>query len=180
MNKYVSLLRGINVSGQKIIKMEDLRSLYESLGLKNVVTYIQSGNVIFESPTAKTTTLKEKIEKNIEARYHFNVPVEIRTAREIEDILHNSPFGHIDIDKEGTTFLVTFLSSIPSATLVLGIQALLQASEKLAVRGQEVYLHCPNGYGKSKLTNNFLEQKLKVKATTLNWKTVSKLYELTK
>ncbi len=180
MNRYVSLLRGINVSGQKNVKMEDLRSLYESLGLKNVVTYVQSGNVMFESPNTKKTTLKEKIEKNIEARYHFYVPVEIRTDREVENILHNCPFGHIDIDKEGTTFLVTFLSSIPAAKLVLGIQSFLQPPEKLAVHGREVYLHCPNGYGKSKLTNNFLEQKLKVKATTRNWKTVSKLYELTK
>lgn len=178
MNKYLSLLRGINVSGKKNVKMDDLRSLYESLGLKNVVTYVQSGNVIFESPSVKKAELKAQIEKRIEGKYHFSVPVEIRTQGELENILHNNPYDHIDIAKEGTTFLVTFLSSIPSAKLVNAIQTFVHAPEKLVVNGHEVYLHCPNGYGKSKLSNNFLEKKLGIEATTRNWKTVNKLYEL--
>ena len=174
------MLRGINVSGQKKVKMDDLRALYESLGLQNVITYIQSGNVIFECRNTNKTELKQKIEKSIEEKYEFKVPVEIRTDRELENILNNSPFGHIELAEEGTQFLVTFLSTIPSESKVSEIQHFVAAPEQLFICGQEIYLHCPNGYGKSKLSNSFLENKLGIKATTRNWKTVNKLYELTK
>lgn len=174
------MLRGINVSGQKKIAMTELRFLYESLGFDNVVTYIQSGNVIFECKSNNKAQLKTKIENALEKTYKFCVPVEIRTDREIESVLNNSPFGNIDPDKEGTKYLVTFLSSIPMESKVLEIQQFVAIPEKLVVRDQEVYLYCPNGYGKSKLSNNFLERKFAVEATTRNWKTVRKLYELSR
>ena len=174
------MLRGINVSGQKKVKMDDLRSIYESLGFHNVITYIQSGNVIFECQNTDKTELKEKIEKSIEEKFEFQVPVEIRTERELENILNNSPFGPIDLANEGTKYLVTFLSAIPSKSKVSEIQQFVAAPEKLIINSQEVYLYCPHGYGKSKLSNNFLENKLGIEATTRNWKIVNKLYELTK
>ena len=168
MNKYISMLRGINVSGQKKVKMDDLRAIYESLGFHNVITYIQSGNVIFECQNTNKTELKEKIEKSIEEKFEFQVPVEIRTERELENILNNSPFGPIDLADEGTKYLVTFLSAIPSKSKVSEIQQFTAATEKLFIHGHEVYLYCPNGYGKSKLSNNFLEKKLGIEATTRN------------
>ena len=176
--KYISILRGINVSGQKKIKMADLKSLYELLGFQNVVTYIQSGNVIFDAAVKNKTDLKARIEETIEEKYKFHVSVEIRTNREIEDIIKNNPFGSINLVEDGTKILVTFLSTKPAEVKVSDIQKCVVAPEKLLVRGKEVYLYCPNGYGKSKLSNTFFEHKLGVEATTRNWKSVHKLYEL--
>jgi len=176
--KYISILRGINVSGQKNIKMVDLKSLYETLGFNDVVTYIQSGNVIFDTVVKNKAGLKKSIEQAIEEKYNFHVPVEIRTIREIENIIKNCPFSLVDLAQDGTKVLVTFLSSQPSEIRISGILEYVRAPEKLIVIGKEVYLYCPNGYGKSKLSNTFLEQKLGVDATTRNWKSVHNLYEL--
>ena len=176
--KYISMLRGINVGGQKKIKMIDLKSLYELLEFQNVVTYIQSGNVIFDTTVTNKTGLKAKIEKSIKEKYKFHVPVEIRTNHEISKIIKNCPFDSVDLVENGTKILVTFLSSNPSKTNVTNILKYVVAPEKLVVIGKEVYLYCPNGYGKSKLSNTFLEHKLGTKATTRNWKSVHKLYEL--
>ncbi len=178
MQKYISILRGINVSGQKKIKMADLKSTYENLGFQNVVTYIQSGNVIFNAERQSRIELVSTIEALIEETYHFHVPVQIRTNSEFESIIQGCPFGAVDIDRDGTKVLVTFLSSAPEETAIAGIQEYVAAPEKLVIIGTEVYLYCPNGYGKSKLSNVFVEKKLGVEATTRNWKTVLKLYQL--
>lgn len=178
MNKYISILRGINVSGQKKIKMADLKSLYELQGFHNIVTYIQSGNVIFDATVKDKTDLKTTIEKAIEKKYKFHVSVEIRTNNEIENIIKNCPFGSVDLVEDGTKVLVTFLSSNPTRAKVADVMKYVFAPEKLFIRGKEVYLYCPNGYGKSKLSNTFLENKLGIEATTRNWKSIHKLYEL--
>ena len=175
---YISILRGINVGGQKKIRMADLKSLYESLGFENVVTYIQSGNVIFDAKVRSMARSKTTVETAIEEYYGFHVPVEIRTRGDIEKIIHNLPFEVVDFEENGTKILVTFLSSKPSAEKLTSIQPYVKAPEELVVIGTEVYLYCPNGYGKTKLSNTFLEKKLGVEATTRNWKTVQKLYEL--
>jgi uncharacterized protein (DUF1697 family) len=176
--RYISILRGINVSGQKKIKMADLKSLYESLGFQNVVTYIQSGNVIFDANVQIKSDIKARIEKAIDTKYKFHVPVEIRTNHEIGDIIKNHPFGSVDLAEDGAKVLVTFLSSEPSEIKISDIQKYVTPPEQLVVREKEVYLYCPNGYGKSKLSNTFLESRLGVEATTRNMKTVHKLYEL--
>ncbi|MBT5954811.1 DUF1697 domain-containing protein [bacterium] len=175
---YISILRGINVSGQKKVKMDDLKLLYESLGLKNIKTYIQSGNVIFTSRVKNIKDLKIKIEKAIQKKYNFHVPVQVRTSDELSSIINNYPFGVVDIEKEGTKILVTFLDSRPFPDKVLAIQKFITLPEKLIVKKDVVYLFCPNGYGKSKLSNNFIESKLERSATTRNWKSVCKLFEL--
>ena len=175
--KYISILRGINVSGQKKIKMADLKFLYEELGFASVITYIQSGNVIFESNNNKEH-LKSRIEKAIEEKYEFYVPVDIRTNQEIEQIIKCCPYEEAGIKENGTKILVTFLLSVPSSAKVDKIKKYVEPPERLTVHGSEVYLYCPNGYGRSKLSNVFLENKLGVRATTRNWKSVQKLYEL--
>lgn len=176
--KYISILRGINVSGQKKIVMKDLKVLYHDLGYENVLTYIQSGNVIFDSKEKKISELKKKIESAIEKKYKFNVPVEIRTKSDMSKIIKNCPFGTVNLLEDGTKVLLTFLSSIPSKNNIIEIQKYVKMPERLVVISKEAYLHCPNGYGRSKLSNNFLEKKLGVYATTRNWKSVLKLYEL--
>lgn len=158
--------------------MADLKSLYENIGFEEVTTYIQSGNVIFESKKIKKTDLKSTIEKVIEKKYKFHVPVEIRTSKELKTIIENCPYEEAMIEDNGTKILVTFLQTLPSTKKIKILTEYVKAPEKLTVQGREVYLYCPNGYGRSKLTTTFLENKLAVSATTRNWKTVRKLHEL--
>ena len=176
--QYISILRGINVSGQKQIKMADLKLLYEELGFRNVVTYIQSGNVIFSYNGDAAVDLKFQIEKAIEAKYKFFVPVIIRTKFEILDVINNCPFDTIDLEQNGTKILVTFLSESPPESTIDALMGHVNSPEEMVLRNREVYLYCPNGYGKTKLSNSFIERKLGVVATTRNWKSTNKLYEL--
>ena len=175
---YISLLRGINVSGQKKIIMKDLKALYEALGFENVVTYIQSGNVIFESD-ADEQILIGKIEEAITEKYGFDVPVQVRRASKLENIVETCPFAELDLIEEGTRVMVTFLESQPSEESVAKLMTYVKEPERLVCMGRVVYLHCPNGYGKTKLSNAFIENKLKIGATTRNWKSVCKLWDIT-
>jgi uncharacterized protein (DUF1697 family) len=175
MTIYISLLRGINVSGQKKIKMADLKALYQALGLDNVKTYIQSGNVVFESGEA-SLVLSQKIHEAIEENYGFSVPIEIRSLNDWQAIVAGNPFT--PDNKESKYFHVTLLGEIPDEQLVHEVDKLDFGSDEYHVLGNVVYLYCPNGYGRTKLNNNFWERKLKVTATTRNWKTVNKLLEL--
>ena len=179
MTDYISILRGINVSGKKMIRMEDLKVLYEGLDFSEVTTYIQSGNVIFKTGfPVSNSVLSEKIEQAIEEEYHFHVPVIMRTADEMHQILSSNPF----LNEEGINrekLHVTFLEELPQSTKVIAIKESDFSPDRFRIIGKEVYLYCPGGYGNTKLSNTFFEKKLHVKATTRNWKTVGKLAELT-
>lgn len=177
--KYISLLRGINVAGKKKIIMKELKTLYESLGFENVITYIQSGNVIFDSNDS-AKVLVSKIKKSITLKYGFTVPIQVREKSEFNDIALNCPFNKLDLIKEGTKVMVTFLNTLPTQENIINLMKYIKEPECLVVIKSEVYLYCPNGYGTTKLNNNFLESKLKVEATTRNWKSVLKLKELIK
>ena len=178
--KKISILRGINVSGQKKIKMFDLKQLYEDLGFSEVVTYIQSGNVVFESEISDTKKLKEMIEKGITDQYDFGVPVIIRKHLDFKQIIEGCPFGKIDLEEGGTKVLLTLLAQTPNDASITQLMAYVKTPEQLVIKDKSIYLHCPNGYGRSKLSNVFIENKLKVQATTRNWKTVEKLFEISK
>ena len=176
--KYISILRGINVSGQKKVKMADLKVLYEKQDFKNVVTYIQSGNVIFDSEIEDSEQLITQIEKAIEHKYQFFVPVGLRRNQELADIITKCPFDEAQDEGYGTKIMVTFLNSHPNKKKIDQLLTYVKLPEKLIVSGSHVYILCPNGYGKSKLSNTFIEKKLKTSATTRNWKSVNKLFEL--
>lgn len=174
MSTYISLLRGINVSGQKKIRMQDLKALYESLGFKKVDTYIQSGNVVFDTRVAD---IRQAIEKAIAKEFGFDVPVLLRTADELGEILTANPFltrPGIDISK----LHVSFLDQEPAVSDIENLSQVQSGADEFQVLGQQVYLYCPNGYGRSKLTNTVLEKKLGTGATTRNWKTVLQLCEM--
>ena len=177
MNTFISMLRGVNVSGQKKIKMEELKALYESLNLKNVKTYIQSGNVIFECSHSNITELTNKIEKIIKQTFGFSVTVIIRTKNEFKHLIGNNPF-YGERKEDITKLHVTFLADIPSHSSLSIMNELEDKSDQVAIAGKNIYLFCPNGYARAKLTNNYFEKKLNVSATTRNWKTVNKLYDL--
>jgi uncharacterized protein (DUF1697 family) len=177
MHTYISMLRGINVSGQKKIRMEDLRALYESLGLSAVQSYIQSGNVIFDSRKSDQRGLARSIADAIREDYGFDVPVVMRTAGEIQKVINNNPFTK-NGNKDSGKLHVTFLSDIPTVSAVNKLEPPIAGSEELSVIGREIYLYCPDGYGRTKLTNAFFEKKLSMAATTRNWKTVNTLAEM--
>ena len=176
MNKYISLLRGINVSGQKRIKMADLRLHLESIGLTNVQTYIQSGNVIFCSKLKDASKIKESIENKILEVYNFSVPTMILTKPRLEKTISGNPFNldRIDFSK----LFITFLDSVPKNNSIENIGKFKGENEKFILSEDVIYLYCPNGFGRTKLTNNLFENKLNVTATTRNWKTSSKLLEM--
>lgn len=172
---FISLLRGINVSGQKKIKMADLKVLYEHLGLANVITYIQSGNVIFESER-KAENLVKLIETAIEKEYEFDVPIQVVAIDEMITIANNNPYlPNDDISK----LHLTLLEEAPDVQYLNKLVVDPKSDDEFKLIGRAIYLKCPNGYGRTKLTNTFFESKLKAKATTRNWKTVLKVIELT-
>jgi len=178
MQTYISFLRGINVSGQKKILMADLKTLYEKLLFMNVITYIQSGNVVFDSDSELSNEqLSQVIGKAILSQYGFEIPVIIRNLTELKIIIAQNPFPNVqNINPE--RLYVTFLSELPSEARLEKIQSMELSTDKFVYIGKEIFLYCPISYGETKLSNNFFESKLKVTATTRNWKTVLKLVEI--
>jgi uncharacterized protein (DUF1697 family) len=174
MMTYISMLRGINVSGQKIIKMDALKALYENLGLVNVRTYVQSGNVLFESRPTDEAKLSGLIAGGIKKAFDHSVVVVLRTRSELQAVVKNNPFlKEREIDP--TKLHVTFLFEAPDREALSQLQAVKDKTDKIKVGPREVYLYCPQGYGRTKYSNNFLERTLKVSATTRNWNTVNAL-----
>ena len=173
---YIALLRGINVGGKKRIKMADLVEALEPLSLKNIRTYLQSGNVIFEHDSIDSDEIAKNIQEKINEAFGISVNVIIRTEEELEDIINSNPFiknQDIQIDK----LHVTFLKELPDS---IAMDLNKSENEEFEVNGREIYLYLPNGYGRTKLTNNIFEKKLKTTATTRNWKTTNKLLEMSK
>lgn len=167
------MLRGINVSGHKMIKMTDLTTLLTELDFRNIRTYIQSGNLIFEYAETDQKELSGKIAKKILQHYKFEVPVIIRNRIELLKIVETNPFlkRNENIDK----LHVTFLDNVPSPDSVEKVKETASSSDEFEVIRKEVFLFCPDGYGRTKLNNTFFEKKFNTKATTRNWKTVVKL-----
>ena len=178
MTKYISILRGINVGGNRKILMKDLKVLFEKMGLSKVETYIQSGNVVFESDQKLSTAdLEVKIQQAITETFGFDVPVIVRTADEWAKSIGNNPFGK-ENDADINRLHLTCLKDVPSAELLEKIKMFQFLPDRYEIIGKDVFIFCASGYGTSKLTNPFFESKLKVKATTRNWKTVMKLNEM--
>jgi uncharacterized protein (DUF1697 family) len=174
---YISLLRGINVGGSKVIRMTDLKAVYESLGFKEVISYIQSGNVLFRS-NKDASAVSGAITKAIERKFGFDVAVIVREPKELAAVIRNNPFiGLRGVDE--ARLAVTFLQERPSPSLVRVLGPLAaKSNDEYKVVGKEVYLHCPTGFGKTLFTNTFFEKHLKVATTARNWRTVNILVEM--
>ena len=172
MNKYVILLRGINVSGKNKIPMVNLRELLNDLDFQNVQTYIQSGNIILESDLEKSE-ICDKIKNGIQEKFEFDVPVLARTVLEWRKTIQNYPFS---LENEKIVAF-TFLNKTTRET---SIEVKNIGEDTYQITEDVVYLNCPKGFGSTKLTNNFFEKKLNVIATTRNLRTVLKLLELSK
>ncbi len=169
MATVVALLRGVNVGGRKV-PMAELRELFEGLGLDDVRTYIQSGNAVF---SAKRRPAAATLESAIEQRFGLKVDVMLRTAAELRRAAERDPFPKAERSKVH----VGFLARRPAAAVVRAIDAEPFRPEEFAVVGSELYLHLPHGLGRSKLPD-FVLRRLKVPATLRNWRTLTKLIEL--
>ena len=174
MPTYVALLRGINVSGQKLIKMDALRASLEAAGLAEIRTYVQSGNAVFSAGKAPAAKLAGTIAARLLKDFGFSVPVIVRTAAELAQVARGNPLMKLN-SIDPSKLHVTFLASAPARAAEDLLQRLAVPSERFQVLGQEVYLHCPDGYGRTRLSNTALEKALGVGATTRNWNTVQKL-----
>jgi len=176
MSVYVSMLRGINVGGKKQIRMDTLRGIYEELGFSKVRSYVQSGNVVFESSEQDPFGLEKRIEAQIERICGFT-PVFVRQAQELQEILTCNPFLY-ERNEDSSKLHVTFLHQAPLETALSKLVAPSGIVDEFSRGELAVYLYCPNGYGKTKLTNGFFERKLGVSVTTRNWNTVNALYKM--
>jgi uncharacterized protein (DUF1697 family) len=177
MGAYLSLFRAINVGGNAAVKMATLKELHEALRFNNVTTYLQTGNVVFDSEETDPHQLAERIANEFEKKFGFRTEVIIRTQAELKETFHNNPF-HNQPDKEAKWIVAMFLSGTPDSQAVEGFLSSFSGIEKLFIAGKELYVYYPEGIGNSKLTNALIEKKLKVSGTGRNWNTVTKLAEM--
>ena len=175
--RYVALLRGINVSGKNMIKMETLRATFESLGFKDVVSYINSGNLAFDSKAIGEAKLVKKIEGAIEADFGVSISVMVREQNNISDIIANNPFdGQYETHKQ---MHVLFMRGEMPMDKQAALAEHQMDREKFAVLGREIYAMLLDGVAESVVfRKNIIEGKLKTPITGRNWRTVRKLSEL--
>jgi uncharacterized protein (DUF1697 family) len=177
MQTYICLLRGINVSGKNLIKMDALKQLFLKLGYGNVATYIQSGNVIFASKSKDVIKLQNEIYEKIYEEFRLKIPILIISKLAIESAIANNIFVN-NRSEDALKLHVTFLSQQPLAVDIAQIMEENYNDDEFIFVDKCIYLFCPHGYGNTKLTNTFFEKKLKVSCTTRNWKTVNELNRL--
>ena len=156
--------------------MSELKLLYKSLNFTNVQTYIQSGNIVFCSLENNSQKVKKLIEQKIEEEYDYRVPVFIISSQKLKSVIERSPLNDAEIDL--AKYAVAFLDSVPNKFLLKYLDKFKSTNENLFFLEDVIYLYCPNGFGKTKLTNNLIENNLKVTATTRNWRTINKLFEM--
>ena len=178
MTKWIILLRGINVSGQKKIIMSELRTLLANNGFNNVATYIQSGNIICDRSTPqKPAFIKDKIQDMIRTHYGFEVDVFVIDPEWLAEVAVKNPYlQEPDIDQK--QLYLAILSKVPATENLIRLQDFDAPEDDYILDHSVIYLRYTNGAGKAKLTNNLIETKLKVKATRRNWNTVMKLLAL--
>lgn len=174
LSTYITLLRGINVGSHHIIKMAELKAWLKELGFENISTYIQSGNIVFQTNETVTTLLSQNIQKIIQDKSTFTIPTLTFTKEEWDQSIHNFPWKN-DSSKKELFLHFTFLKDEPNPELIQNIDPSIFVPDEFHIHQKTVYLYCPTSYGKTKLSNSFLEKKLKVEATTRNWKTVHEL-----
>jgi uncharacterized protein (DUF1697 family) len=173
---HVALLRGVNLGRHNKVGMERLRGVFEGAGHADVATYVQSGNVVFTAADGTPGDVERALENAIAREVGLAVRVLVRDRQEMESIVAGNPL--LAETAEGTKLHVTFLDSAPDPARVREIDPSRFAPDRCEVIGREVYLYCPNGYGRSPLANAYWERRLARAATTRNWNTVTRLAEL--
>ncbi|WP_458628719.1 DUF1697 domain-containing protein [Winogradskyella sp. PC D3.3] len=174
MQRYIALLRGINVGGHRKVPMVELRALLSDSGLEDVTTYIQSGNVIFKSLNKNLKQLEQRIQKLIREHFGFEVLVFVRTQEQLSTIFNRCPFE--DAKKVESYFVL--LSELPGADLVIEASQKTYPDDDYVILNDCIYLFCSKGYGRSKFNLSYFEKKLNSNATARNYKTMVKLLAL--
>jgi uncharacterized protein (DUF1697 family) len=173
---FVAMLRGINVGGKHVLPMEDLLSMFRDAGCSHASAYIQSGNIIFRARPSIAVGLPAAVEQAIEDSYGFVARSVIRTAQELRMVATKNPL--LTGDRDGGSLHVVFLADRPTPDRVAALDRKRSPPDEFAVKGSEIYLRCPNGMARTKLTNQYFDAMLSTTSTVRNWRTVLKLNEL--
>jgi uncharacterized protein (DUF1697 family) len=178
MYTFISFLRGVNMTGHNSIRMTDLAALYAGLGYLEPETYIQSGNVVYNTTGNRNRDeMAAEIEGAIHGRYGYTVPAMVRTVSDLKAILGSNPYlGEESFNP--SKMAVIFLHGRPSEEQVRKVSGVSYPPDKFAISGSEIYTYCPNGFGRTKLYTNFFEKKMKVTGTARNWKTIVTLLDM--
>ena len=175
MDTYIALLRGINVGGHNSLPMKTLAAIMESLGLRNIRTYIQSGNVVFDYSGHDDYLIPQKITSEIDQQFGFSPLVIILTLQEFERVVTNNPFDRQVSDLQNLHF--GFLASKPDQPDLVKMESLKANSEQFHLTDRVFYLFAPMGIGKSKLATQ-VEKLIGVPMTDRNFRTVQKILEI--
>ncbi len=173
--RYVALLRGVNVGGKNKLPMAELRNIFTAAGCSAAQTYIQSGNVVFEAAPGLAEGLPEIVAQAIRQRFGYDTAVVVRSGEELRQVAASNPF---DTSGDPRFLQVAFLEDTPSAEAVSRLDPERSPPDAFAVRGNNVYLHYPNGVARSRLTNEYLAAQLQTASTMRNWRTVLTLLEM--
>lgn len=175
---HIALLRGINVGGRNKLPMKQLVAVFEACGAEEVRTYIQSGNVVFRASASLAKGLPRLVSEAIAREAELEVPVVVRSARQLEAVVKNNPLLEPPIEPK---FLaVGFLSRKPTSSRIASLDPDRSPPDLFVVRGSEIYLRCPAGAARSRLTNDWFDRRLGVISTMRNWNTVHKLLEMSR
>lgn len=177
MTKYLALLRGINVSGHNMIKMDALKKMLDSMGFQNVETYIQSGNVFLESEEENAASIGFKIKQEISKVFGYDVPVIMISKSNLELCFKNNPFlkeKDCDIKK----LYVAYISKELTAEAINDLKISNIKPDEAVIDSNRIYIKYAIGAGKTNLDQKYIEKKLNVVATIRNWHTVTKLLEM--
>lgn len=175
MHTYIAFLRAVNLAGHNSVKMKALTTIFTDLGFSNVETYIQSGNVIFQTKT--TDDYSEVIKKDILRVTGLNITVIIRTPEQIKKTISDNPFHNPD-EYDLTRVAVLFLTSEPDIEMKAKMSDYDFSPDKMAISGTEIFIFCPTGFGRSKLNTGFFEKKIGIECTARNWNTVNAILEI--
>ena len=176
MITFVALVRGINVGGKGTLPMKELVAILESLGCRNVSTYIQSGNAVFQHKDSAVPKLAGKISAAIAKRRGFAPLVLVLEAGDLAKVVDGNPFPEAAADSR--SLAVFFLDSKPAKSKLTLLAEIQSKTERIELRGSVLYFHAPDGFGRSKLAAN-VERRLGVPATARNWRTVCRLMAMT-
>jgi uncharacterized protein (DUF1697 family) len=168
------------MTGHNSIKMTDLSALFINLGFKDARTFIQSGNVIF-SDTGKIprSAVSTTLEQAILERFNYNIPVMIRTSQELSDLFSFNPFLK-ETNFDHSKMAVLFLHDEPTDAQIKKVASVDYPPDKFKIIGREIFIYCPNGFGRTKLYTNFFEKKMGVIGTARNWKTITTILGIAK
>lgn len=179
MNAYAALLRGVNVGGHNIIKMAALRDLCGEIGLEQPRTLLQSGNVVFRATENDPADVEAMLAAAIAERFGFQVDVMVRTEDDLSAVIDGCPL-RAAATADPRRVVAMFLADAPESRSVADLQSQNQGPEVIAPGEGVIYIHYPDGMGRSKLTNTVVEKRLGVRGTARNWNTVTGLQELAK